>query len=633
MLNSSEVLPTDGATRKASEEAYEAELAALETSRSQKSISAGQKIRKKLRRNWSLTKSDIKEGINRIRKKSTSAGPIPPFSTFSSTSELDQNQESPANGRDARGVNRVSAPVGVPKKTNWSLKSHFKKKSMSATSLKNGTSDRKETSMFYLTLSIKSDDKEESNLATTNATARASCPSLPENVEPPRRRRSDADSESARSNSSGANDTGIYRIQSPSGDSNSSSSCYGSSGGSNASVGMPRPHSKSRPTNRLSSQSIARPKIAPPDPPTDFRVPELLSLISPRKFITDLCSPESRRNYKTPWTGASPRRSVENSWSAESSGGGSTRELISVRKSPSPSASENVDQQKAPLSETKRRFSSTESEHSPATCFIKRFFPYGIHRASPRRSVENSWSAESSGGGSTRELISVRKSPSPSASENVDQQKAPLSETKRRFSSTESEPQSQHDRRLSFVGSHPCHRYSADDATTQPPLSSVSSVSSASLVAAANRKMQNKEGSRHGPTQRPPPPPFGVRFVDPPPQPPPSPVKYDRPPPFANRNEVSSEPPPLPPVPPTLRGRPVVKKPPTAPAPVPQKTRGFKQQDVVEDSHYMSPTGIFAGFEEDSYVSAQLADEPLYQFYTATVHEAQEGWKTTGQDQ
>jgi hypothetical protein len=48
----------------------------------------------------------------------------------------------------------------------------------------------------------------------------------------------------------------------------------------------------------------------------------------------------------------------------------------------------------------------------------------------------------------------------------------------------------------------------------------------------------------------------------------------------------------------------------------------------ADDSHYVNPSTLFACFDEDSYVSTQLADEPLYQFYTATVLEVSCFWSS-----
>jgi hypothetical protein len=87
------------------------------------------------------------------------------------------------------------------KKTNWSLKSHFKKKSMSSVKCvqTSGGGERKESSMFYLTLTIKSDEQPDSVLRRLESSDFAigphevrvhggpALPSLPE-PERPRRR-------------------------------------------------------------------------------------------------------------------------------------------------------------------------------------------------------------------------------------------------------------------------------------------------------------------------------------------------------------------------------------------------------------------------------------------------------------
>ncbi|XP_050699595.1 uncharacterized protein LOC126987005 isoform X3 [Eriocheir sinensis] len=117
---------------------------------------------RRLRRNWSLTKNEVRTGLNRIKKKSTfSASDIK--STENLASDMSPSSE---------------------EKRKWSFKSHFKRKS-STGSLSNVASiapplpPKKESATFYLTLTIEAGAQDAGELSdASQPTARSDAESV-----------------------------------------------------------------------------------------------------------------------------------------------------------------------------------------------------------------------------------------------------------------------------------------------------------------------------------------------------------------------------------------------------------------------------------------------------------------------
>ncbi|CAG0879001.1 unnamed protein product [Cyprideis torosa] len=140
------------------------------------SESANEKIRK-LRRNWSLTKSDIRQGLSRMRKRQQ-GGTTPVDDSVTAV-------PAPATGKD-----QVTSEASDVKHKTWSIKSKFRRKSIAPVSGGKVGGNRKGalgvsansvsapqigSSTFYLTLTL-SGDASSSSPASPEVTDASTCP-------------------------------------------------------------------------------------------------------------------------------------------------------------------------------------------------------------------------------------------------------------------------------------------------------------------------------------------------------------------------------------------------------------------------------------------------------------------------
>jgi len=148
---------------------------------------AGQKMRK-LRRNWSTTKTDITQTITRIKKKSTAsvADLSEVFRMSVATGSTTREDSSPEKELSSPPL---QTPTGreQKKKGTWALRQIRRRMTVAQPS--GGLSKSKEPSTFYLTLTIEQGqggNKESSPSETSSPEPAASTPSpLPPLVTPP----------------------------------------------------------------------------------------------------------------------------------------------------------------------------------------------------------------------------------------------------------------------------------------------------------------------------------------------------------------------------------------------------------------------------------------------------------------
>ncbi|XP_066953705.1 uncharacterized protein Exn isoform X3 [Macrobrachium rosenbergii] len=100
---------------------------------------------RRLRRNWSQTKDEVKTGLSRIKKKSTFS-----VSDMKSTENL------------ACDLTPNLTPTSADNKRKWSFRSHFRRKSLAGSvttvvSRGGGPPSKKESATFYLTLTIETE--------------------------------------------------------------------------------------------------------------------------------------------------------------------------------------------------------------------------------------------------------------------------------------------------------------------------------------------------------------------------------------------------------------------------------------------------------------------------------------------
>nr|XP_053644134.1 uncharacterized protein LOC128696802 isoform X2 [Cherax quadricarinatus] len=127
---------------------------------------------RRLRRNWSLTKNEVKTGLSRIKKKSTFN-----VSDMKSTENLASD----------------ASPSSAENKRKWSFKSHFRRKSSSGSvttvvsggggggsgSGGSGPPSKKESATFYLTLTIETGNQDAGEMSdASQRTGRSDCESV-----------------------------------------------------------------------------------------------------------------------------------------------------------------------------------------------------------------------------------------------------------------------------------------------------------------------------------------------------------------------------------------------------------------------------------------------------------------------
>ncbi|KAK7068257.1 Rho guanine nucleotide exchange factor 26 [Halocaridina rubra] len=117
---------------------------------------------RRLRRNWSLTKNEVRTGLNRIKKKST----------FSSS--------------DIKSTENLAcdlSPISADNKRKFSFKNHFRRKSSagSVTTVvsRGGPTSKRESATFYLTLTIETERQDAGEMSdASQQTARSDSESV-----------------------------------------------------------------------------------------------------------------------------------------------------------------------------------------------------------------------------------------------------------------------------------------------------------------------------------------------------------------------------------------------------------------------------------------------------------------------
>ncbi|XP_068246928.1 serine-rich adhesin for platelets isoform X2 [Palaemon carinicauda] len=192
---------------------------------------------RRLRRNWSQTKDEVKTGLSRIKKKSTFS-----VSDMKSTENL------------ACDLTPTLTPTSADNKRKWSFRSHFRRKSMagSVTTVVSrgggggvGPPSKKESATFYLTLTIETERQDAGEMSdASQQTARS-------------------DSESVLSSAS----TQEYRKSNT--PSIASMTTVGSSSDTTVPLRQHRPSSiiHHRKSTASCSYAPVRPRTAPPAPP------------------------------------------------------------------------------------------------------------------------------------------------------------------------------------------------------------------------------------------------------------------------------------------------------------------------------------------------------------------------------
>lgn len=116
---------------------------------------------RRLRRNWSTTKTDIGQTITRIKKKSTAS--VVDFSeVFRPGNRRDNSQESDAASSAADPAQSASSPPVATgseqkKKGTWALRQIRRRIALSSPP-GGGASKNKEASTFFITLTIEQDE-------------------------------------------------------------------------------------------------------------------------------------------------------------------------------------------------------------------------------------------------------------------------------------------------------------------------------------------------------------------------------------------------------------------------------------------------------------------------------------------
>ncbi|XP_042879260.1 uncharacterized protein LOC122257816 isoform X2 [Penaeus japonicus] len=183
---------------------------------------------RRLRRNWSLTKNEVRTGLNRIKKKSTFSA-----SDIKSTENLACDL----------------SPTSADNKRKWSFKSHFRRKS-SAGSVTSVTragppATKKESATFYLTLTIETERQDAGEMSdASQRTIRSDSESVLSNISTKEYRKSNTPSIASVTTQSSC-DTSVQTRQRP------VSSIYSKKGSTGSSCGS----------------GPVRPRTAPPAPP------------------------------------------------------------------------------------------------------------------------------------------------------------------------------------------------------------------------------------------------------------------------------------------------------------------------------------------------------------------------------
>ncbi|XP_069177972.1 serine-rich adhesin for platelets isoform X2 [Procambarus clarkii] len=192
---------------------------------------------RRLRRNWSLTKNEVRTGLSRIKKKSTFS-----VSDMKSTENL--------------ACDASPSSASAENKRKWSFKSHFRRKSSSGSVTtvvsSGGPPSKKESATFYLTLTIETGSQDAGDMSDAS------------------QRTGRSDSESVLSAASAHE----YRK------SNTPSVASVTTVGSSESVPLRRPTHityNRKSSAGSSSYGPVRPRTAPPAPPPKEKSSEVIS--------------------------------------------------------------------------------------------------------------------------------------------------------------------------------------------------------------------------------------------------------------------------------------------------------------------------------------------------------------------